>query len=100
MNPSLAQKTVNEEMQTAATGNKVSGAGLGIQTPAQCPLKSTPPELQHPAKLNAYAAASVESRSKNSQVPQNLEAHTSPHGEKSVIQLSKAGKFLSPQQLP
>ena len=89
MKSNLAQKTGYEESQKIASGNKVSGAGLGIQTPAQCPLKSMPSDLQHPAN----AAVSLEIRSKNPQVPQNLEARTSPHGEGSLIQLSKAGEI-------
>ena len=55
----LAQKTGYEESQKIASGNKVSGAGLGIQTPAQCPLKSMPSDLQHPA--NAAVSFKLES---------------------------------------
>jgi hypothetical protein len=82
--------------QEAAAGEKVSGAGLesqrlGIQTPTQCPLELMPPKSQH------LANAAI--RNPLPQASQNLDDGTSSHGKGRELN-SKAGNFLSIQQLP
>ena len=89
----LASLTKQTDKEEQAADKKVSGAGLGIQTPVRCPLESMPQKIQHPAN----AAVDQRSRYLMPKFPQTWRL-VLPHTRKGrVLKTLSLEKFLGCQ---